>query len=54
MADADYGYVGGGVGKVDLYRGQERLVHGSPSADAVDRLIELIKSDGKWCDPPQQ
>ena len=54
MADADYGYVGGGVGKVDLYRGQERLVHGIPSAEAVDRLIELIKSDGKWCDPPQQ
>lgn len=54
MADADYGYVGGGVGKVDLYRGQERLVHGIPSAEAVDRLIELIKSEGKWCDPPQQ
>lgn len=54
MADADYGYVGGGVGKVDLYRGQERLVHGIPSAEAVDHLIELIKSDGKWCDPPQQ
>ena len=54
MADADYGYVGGGVGKVDLYRGQERLVHGIPSTEAVDRLIELIKSDGKWCDPPQQ
>ena len=54
MADADYGYVGGGVGKVDLYRGQERLVHGIPSAEAVDLLIELIKSDGKWCDPPQQ
>lgn len=54
MADADYGYVGGGVDKVDLYRGQERLVHGIPSAEAVDRLIELIKSDGKWCDPPQQ
>lgn len=54
MADADYGYVGGGVGKVDLYRGQEQLVHGIPSAEAVDRLIELIKSDGKWCDPPQQ
>ena len=54
MADADYGYVGGGIGKVDLYRGQERLVHAIPSAEAVDRLIELIKSDGKWCDPPQQ
>lgn len=54
MADADYGYVGGGVSKVDLYRGQERLVHGIPSSEAVDRLIELIKSDGKWCDPPQQ
>ena len=54
MADADYGYVGGGVGKVDLYRGLERLVHGIPSAEAVDHLIELIKSDGKWCDPPQQ
>lgn len=51
MADADYGYVGGGVGKVDLYRGHERLIHGIPSQEAVDELIALIKSDGKWCEP---
>lgn len=53
MADADYGYVGGAKGKVDLYRGHERLIHGIPSLEAVDKLIELIKSDGKWYDPPQ-
>lgn len=51
MADADYGYVGGGVGRVDLYRGQERLLRAIPTEDAVDQLIALIKADGRWVEP---
>jgi (E)-4-hydroxy-3-methylbut-2-enyl-diphosphate synthase len=48
MADADYGYVGVGVGKITLYRSKE-VVKRSIAADlAVDALIELIKEDGKW------
>ncbi len=48
MADADYGYVGSGKGKITLYRGQEVVRRGVPEAEAVDRLIEIIKEDGKW------
>ena len=48
MADADYGYVGAGVGKVSLYRGKECVEKNIPTAEAVDRLFELIKSDGLW------
>jgi (E)-4-hydroxy-3-methylbut-2-enyl-diphosphate synthase len=45
MADADYGYVGAGPGKVSLYRGQECVEKNIPEEDAVDRLLHLIKSD---------
>lgn len=48
MADADYGYVGSGKGKITLYRGQEVVKKGIGSEYALDELIELIKSDGKW------
>lgn len=48
MADADYGYVGSGKGKITLYRGQTVVKRGVPSAQAVDELIELIREDGKW------
>jgi (E)-4-hydroxy-3-methylbut-2-enyl-diphosphate synthase len=48
MADADYGYVGVGDNKISLYRGQEVVQKNIPSDDAVNALIELIKSDGKW------
>ncbi len=48
MADADYGYVGSGVGKITLYRGKEIVKRNIPSEKAVDELIELIKQDGKW------
>lgn len=48
MADADYGYVGAGVGKVSLYRGKECVEKNIPSEQAVDRLINLIKTDGLW------
>ncbi|HAS40094.1 MAG TPA: 4-hydroxy-3-methylbut-2-en-1-yl diphosphate synthase [Microscillaceae bacterium] len=48
MADADYGYVGSGKGKITLYRSKTVVKRGVPSAQAVDELIELIKEDGKW------
>lgn len=51
MADADYGYVGSGVGKITLYKGQEVVKRAVPSANAVDELIEIIREDGKWIDP---
>jgi len=51
MADADYGYVGTGVGKISLYRGQQVVKKGVKTVHAVNELIELIKSDGKWVDP---
>lgn len=47
MADADYGYVGAGVGNVSLYRGKELVEKNLPSAEAVDRLIALMKADGR-------
>ncbi len=51
MADADYGYVGGARGRVSLYRAKECVVSNIPTEEAVDALIELIKSDGRWHDP---
>ncbi|MDO7883812.1 (E)-4-hydroxy-3-methylbut-2-enyl-diphosphate synthase [Hymenobacter cheonanensis] len=48
MADADYGYVGVGKGKIALYRGQEVIKKAVPEALAVDELIELMREDGKW------
>ena len=51
MADADYGYVGSGKGKITLYRGQEVVKRSVPSAQAVDELIGLIREDGNWIEP---
>ncbi|MBK1438737.1 (E)-4-hydroxy-3-methylbut-2-enyl-diphosphate synthase [Parapedobacter sp. ISTM3] len=51
MADADYGYVGAGPGKVTLYRGKEVVKRNVSSADALDELIEIIREDGRWIDP---
>jgi (E)-4-hydroxy-3-methylbut-2-enyl-diphosphate synthase len=48
MADADYGYVGVGKGKIALYRGQNVIKKSVPEGKAVDELIELIKEDGNW------
>lgn len=48
MADADYGYVGVGPDKIALYRGQEVVHKGVKTAEAVDKLIELIAADGNW------
>ena len=51
MADADYGYVGSGKGKITLYRGKEVVARGIPTQKAVEALIELIRQDGKWQEP---
>ena len=51
MADADYGYVGVGKGKIALYRGQSVIKKSVPEEKAVDELINLIKEDGKWVEP---
>ncbi|PCJ80392.1 MAG: 4-hydroxy-3-methylbut-2-en-1-yl diphosphate synthase [Bacteroidetes bacterium] len=51
MADADYGYVGTGPGKITLYREKEVVKKNVPEADGVTALIELIKSEGDWVEP---
>ncbi len=51
MADADYGYVGSGKGKITLYKGKEVVKRAVPSERALDELIELIKEDGAWVEP---
>ncbi len=52
MADADYGYVGSGPGKITLYRGKEVVKKNVPTVHAVDELIALIKSGGDWVEVP--
>ncbi len=51
MADADYGYVGSGVGKITLYRQKDIVKRNVPAENAVDELIELIKEDDNWIEP---
>ena len=51
MADADYGYVGTGVGNISLYKGQDVVKKNIPSEKAVDALISLIKDNGDWIEP---
>ncbi len=51
MADADFGYVGGAPGKVNLYVGRTAVKFNIPEAEAVDRLKDLIREHGKWVDP---
>ena len=48
MADADYGYVGVGPGKIALYRGKEVVTKSVNAEESVDELIKLIKEDGRW------
>lgn len=50
MADADYGYVGAGRGKVSLYKKKEILEKNINEDEAVDKLVELIKANGDWHD----
>jgi len=51
MADADFGYVGGAPGKVNLYVGKTAVKFNIPEAEAVDRLQDLIREHGKWIEP---
>ncbi len=51
MADADFGYVGGAPGKINLYVGKKPVKFNIPEAEAVDRLVDLIREHGKWADP---
>jgi (E)-4-hydroxy-3-methylbut-2-enyl-diphosphate synthase len=53
MADADYGYVGSGPGRITLYRGKDVVKRNVPTAKAVDELIELIREDGNWLEIPE-
>ncbi len=54
MADADFGYVGGAPGKVNLYVGKRAVKFNIPEAEAVDRLKDLIREHGKWVEPAQR
>jgi len=51
MADADFGYVGSGPGKVSLYAGRECVIRNVAEDEAPDRLVELIRERGRWVDP---
>jgi len=51
MADADFGYVGGAPGKINLYVGKQAIKFNIPEAEAVDRLVDLIKEHRKWVEP---
>ncbi|MGY8675245.1 MAG: flavodoxin-dependent (E)-4-hydroxy-3-methylbut-2-enyl-diphosphate synthase, partial [Verrucomicrobiia bacterium] len=50
MADADFGYVGGAPGKINLYVGKEPVKFNIPEDEAVDQLVGLIAEHGKWVD----
>ncbi|KAL5990670.1 hypothetical protein ACLOJK_011573 [Asimina triloba] len=54
MADADFGYVGGAPGKIDLYVGKTVVKRGIEMAHATDALIQLIKDHGRWVEPPSE
>jgi len=51
MADADFGYVGGAPNKINLYVGKTPVKFNIPEADAVEKLVELIREHGKWVEP---
>lgn len=51
MADADYGYVGAGVGRISLYRRKECIERNLPQEEAIEHLINLIKANGEWQEP---
>jgi (E)-4-hydroxy-3-methylbut-2-enyl-diphosphate synthase len=54
MADADFGYVGGAPGKVNLYVGKKAVKFNIPEAEAVDRLVDLIKEHGRWVEAEEK
>ena len=51
MADADYGYVGAAVNRISLYRGKQCVEMNIPEELAIERLIDILKEDGKWVEP---
>jgi (E)-4-hydroxy-3-methylbut-2-enyl-diphosphate synthase len=51
MADADFGYVGSGPGKITLYKGKEVVKKNVPSEIAVSELIQLLKDNEAWIEP---
>ena len=53
MADADFGYVGGAPGKINLYVGKQAVIFNIPEVEAVDKLVDLIKEHGKWVNPAE-
>ncbi len=53
MADADFGYVGGAPGKVNLYVGKTPVKFNVPESEAVALLVDLIREHGRWFDPPE-
>lgn len=52
MADADFGYVGGAPGKINLYKGRKCIEVNIPQEESIERLIAFIKAEGKWTEPP--
>jgi (E)-4-hydroxy-3-methylbut-2-enyl-diphosphate synthase len=54
MADADFGYVGGAPGKVNLYVGKKAVRFNIPEVEAVERLVDLIKEQGRWVEAKEQ
>ncbi|MDB5253386.1 MAG: ispG [Flaviaesturariibacter sp.] len=53
MADADFGYVGSGPGKITLYKGKDVMKRNVPSAVAVEELVQLLKENGAWVESPE-
>ena len=51
MADADFGYVGGAPGKINLYVGKQAVKFNIPEGEAVERLVDLIREHGRWVEP---
>ncbi len=54
MADADFGYVGGAPGKINLYVGKEPVKFNIPEDDAVEKLVDLIREHGRWFEAPER
>jgi hypothetical protein len=54
MADADFGYVGGAPGKINLYVGKNCVRYNIPEAEADDRLVDLIREHGRWTEPDRE
>jgi (E)-4-hydroxy-3-methylbut-2-enyl-diphosphate synthase len=48
MADADYGYIGAGPGRISLYRGKELVERNIPESQAIEKLEFMIRNDGRW------